>query len=304
MTNSDSFFNQLKSERESQNIEISEICEFTKINPKYIEAIETGDFNLLPNVYMRLFLKAYANFIGADVEKVLKDYELHTTGKIVQTKNLDTKIEHKSQNSSNQSISEKIDLRSPISSKQILSGLFVILIILAFLWLASSVTKEQSNNTNQSINEKSTINSNESIIESSIVKKNELSTTIKQNNLPNDFPLNENDFIVSNKDSDITKIIDLTPPYNISITSLKKTKINLSTTNGSKTKTLINKVIPKGEKHIFTFSTIMNFEFWNGKDIIMKLNDIIINDINNNDLAIRGSYESNNSQLYISFYNH
>jgi Txe/YoeB family toxin of Txe-Axe toxin-antitoxin module len=63
-------------------------------------------------------------------------------------------------------------------------------------------------------------------------------------------------------------------------------------------------VIPEGKKIVFEFSSIINFEFWNGKDVIMKLNDIIINDVNNNDLAIRGSYESNNSQLYISFYNH
>ena len=40
MTGSESFFDALKSHRESQNIEIAEICEFTKISPKYIEAIE------------------------------------------------------------------------------------------------------------------------------------------------------------------------------------------------------------------------------------------------------------------------
>ena len=82
MTNSESFFDELKTQRESQNIEISEICEFTKIQKKYIIAIESGDFNMLPNVYTRLFLKAYTNFIGADSKKALNDYELYTTGKI------------------------------------------------------------------------------------------------------------------------------------------------------------------------------------------------------------------------------
>ena len=66
MTSTESFFDELKTQRESQNIEISEICEFTKIQKKYIIAIESGDFLILPNVYTRLFLKAYANFIGAD----------------------------------------------------------------------------------------------------------------------------------------------------------------------------------------------------------------------------------------------
>ena len=75
MTNTEAFFDALKSHRESQNIEISEICEFTKINKRYIEAIESGDFTVLPTVYMRLFLRAYAEFIGADSAKALEDFE-------------------------------------------------------------------------------------------------------------------------------------------------------------------------------------------------------------------------------------
>ena len=73
MTGSESFFDALKSKRKSQNIEISEICEFTKIHPRYIESIEKGDFMALPNVYLRLFLRSYAKFIGADSAKALKD---------------------------------------------------------------------------------------------------------------------------------------------------------------------------------------------------------------------------------------
>ena len=60
MTNEEYFFDALKSHRESKNIEISEICDYTKISPKYIEAIENGDFSVLPIVYMRLFLREYA----------------------------------------------------------------------------------------------------------------------------------------------------------------------------------------------------------------------------------------------------
>ena len=84
MIGSESFFDVLKSKRKSQNIEISEICEFTKIHPRFIESIEKGDFTILPNVYTRLFLKSYANFIGADSTKALKDYKLYSTGKITQ----------------------------------------------------------------------------------------------------------------------------------------------------------------------------------------------------------------------------
>ena len=70
MTGSETFSDALKAKRESQNIEISEICEFTKIQPRYIEAMEKGDFTVLPNVYIRLFLRSYAIFIGADSDFV------------------------------------------------------------------------------------------------------------------------------------------------------------------------------------------------------------------------------------------
>ena len=36
MTNEELFFDALKAHRESSNIEISEICDFTKIHPRYI----------------------------------------------------------------------------------------------------------------------------------------------------------------------------------------------------------------------------------------------------------------------------
>ena len=89
MTSTEAFFDALKSHRESQNIEISEICDFTKINQKYIQAIESGDFTVLPTVYMRLFLRAYAEFIGADSAQALEDYELLTTGTIQKKMGID-----------------------------------------------------------------------------------------------------------------------------------------------------------------------------------------------------------------------
>ena len=88
MENKEAFFELLKNHRISQGIEISDICESTKINAKYIEAIEVGDFKVLPTVYMRLFLIAYAKFIKSDHAKALEDYELFTTGKILDNSDL------------------------------------------------------------------------------------------------------------------------------------------------------------------------------------------------------------------------
>ena len=48
MSTTETFFSILKEYRESKSIQIEEISEYTKINPKYIEAIEEGDFDILP----------------------------------------------------------------------------------------------------------------------------------------------------------------------------------------------------------------------------------------------------------------
>ena len=142
MTTTESFFSLLKSHREAKGVEIQEIAEYTKINPKYLHAIESGDFKVLPNVYMRLFLRSYAQFIGADAEQALDDYELHTTGKV------SVKIDNMPESSSEITSEElngasQILGNSPIPPKQIIIGLAVVLGIFFFFNLVSSLTEQQ-----------------------------------------------------------------------------------------------------------------------------------------------------------------
>ena len=82
METEETFFLALKSHRESKNIQIDEISDYTKINPKYLHAIEDGNFSIIPNIYMRLFIRSYTKYIDADYEQALVDYELYTTGKV------------------------------------------------------------------------------------------------------------------------------------------------------------------------------------------------------------------------------
>ena len=305
MTNSESFFDELKTQRESQNIEISEICEFTKIQKKYIIAMESGDFNMLPNVYTRLFLKAYANFIGADSKKALNDYELYTTGKITKKYFFN---ENKDKSSSEQKkLPDTVISEGQISSKQILSGIFVIFIIIAFLWWTSKLTNEQTIKMNPTSKQETSsiqVDINSTNISDSTLKIDSINV-VAQTFLLNDLPLNENDFLINKKDSEITKSLQLNPPYKISIEIINDTKINISNTNNSKTTSLINRIVKKGDKFEFDFLSIINFEFLDSNDIMLKLNDSSINEfLKVKSLAIRGSYEASNSQLYISFYNY
>tara|TARA_Y100000994_G_C15409578_1_gene325245 strand:+ start:83 stop:499 length:417 start_codon:yes stop_codon:yes gene_type:complete len=81
MTDTDNkFYQELKNTRNSKKISLKEISEYTKINTKYLEALENGEFSVLPNVYTRLFLRSYCDYLGVDSRTILDEYEIYTLG--------------------------------------------------------------------------------------------------------------------------------------------------------------------------------------------------------------------------------
>ena len=72
-----SFYEELRSLREEQGIDLEEIHNRTKINLNSLQAMEAGQFDILPTPYIRLFLKAYVIEIGADVDDTLNQLEHH-----------------------------------------------------------------------------------------------------------------------------------------------------------------------------------------------------------------------------------
>lgn len=81
---------ELKIARESQEISLEDIFAATKISIKFLEAIENGDFKILPQVYVRVFIRSYAEQVGLDPEDILKKYDEESG--IVQDKNQILKI--------------------------------------------------------------------------------------------------------------------------------------------------------------------------------------------------------------------
>jgi len=70
-----SFGEELRRERELRRISLREVAEATKINLRYLEALENNDFQHLPGgVYNRGFVRQYAKFIGVDPEDTVTAY--------------------------------------------------------------------------------------------------------------------------------------------------------------------------------------------------------------------------------------
>ena len=69
------FYKELKDLRLTQGIDLGELEKRTKINVKYLKAIESGNFDILPVPYLRLFLRAYSEEIGGDSVRALEQLD-------------------------------------------------------------------------------------------------------------------------------------------------------------------------------------------------------------------------------------
>jgi cytoskeletal protein RodZ len=66
----------LRKAREQKGYSLDDVQEATKIRKRYLEAIETGDYKVLPgSFYVRAFVKTYAETVGLDAEEVLRLYQ-------------------------------------------------------------------------------------------------------------------------------------------------------------------------------------------------------------------------------------
>ena len=71
----DSVFTMLKQAREAKNLSLTDIADTTFISARYLEAIEAGKTDILPQAYVRAFIREYAAVVGLDVAEVMRRYD-------------------------------------------------------------------------------------------------------------------------------------------------------------------------------------------------------------------------------------
>lgn len=73
----DELGNILREAREAKGLTLSEVQEQTRINVKFLSAMENGQYNLLPTpVHVRGYLRNYARFLSLDPTPILDRYEV------------------------------------------------------------------------------------------------------------------------------------------------------------------------------------------------------------------------------------
>jgi cytoskeletal protein RodZ len=74
------FAEELRTAREAKGISILQISSRTKIDPKFLSAIENADFEILPELYVRAFIKEFAQTIDLNPKEIIQKFDLAKSG--------------------------------------------------------------------------------------------------------------------------------------------------------------------------------------------------------------------------------
>ena len=190
----------LKSLRRERKIDLEAIEKRTKIDLKYLKAIENGKFEILPSTYIRLFLKAYCVEIGADPVDALHQLdELSNINKKKKKDSTDTGENIFTENNETEEINESSKIESsknPYQKKsEWLKGFSMILLLLFSIYIIKKiVTNDENSSMDNNIEQISSLNP------------------------ITDFEL-INDFIIDKTNSGS---IDVAPPFMVKIISRKE----------------------------------------------------------------------------------
>ena len=273
------FYKELRELRLSKEINLEELENRTKINAKYLEAIEEGNFDILPIPYLRLFLRAYAIEIGGDSERALEQLDSfigNTKPKMIPLQKNEDAMEDNS-NSEKISLSilfskSNLKLRKDIIKVGVLSVFFIFSIVI----IKKIFSKEIDYSNNSS--------------EKKVIRKMELITEEK---------------LITNytEDKFIEESLSIEPPF--FLTLLSGSDIGITIVQDT-LKPYIKYLNPGTELNLEGFIYKAELMFTNTEKLRVRLNGIELNPIKNYShplrLLIKSSPPSFTARLYKPIY--
>ena len=74
---------ELKTQREALGLSIQDLFRRTRINTEFLEALEEGNYDVLPEAYVKLFLKRYAQEVRLEEDDIIRKFEkLHWKARV------------------------------------------------------------------------------------------------------------------------------------------------------------------------------------------------------------------------------
>ena len=146
----------LRSAREAKGLSIADIEKTTKIQSRYLTAIEQNDFDKLPgDFYVRAFIRQYAQIVGLDGKELLSEYH-QDIPESKPDEYVENSIDNKSEEVRETTDNKKNLWRNYLPKIAIgLGAIIVILIIYVLYARLSSSGKNNSNDNNVAITSQS-----------------------------------------------------------------------------------------------------------------------------------------------------
>ena len=263
------FYKNLKAIREEQGISLDEIHERTKINKSVLSLIEDGKFEALNSTYLRLFLKAYCNEIGANPDDELENLKKHLNSNKTFVEELKKdKLEPKKL--------VKNEVKEVIgggrSSKNfrsdIIKGTILISILIFAIYIIRQINQEE-------------------ILTNSIEQSSQY---IEEGALTKDILVSEYDILYES-----TFALEETSPFTIRIITAERNWYSYQIDSLSS----INSIIPNGDNHSYEFDQSIRILFKHTKSLNLYLNNIEISSLEKSSTPISVSISSINKNIRI-----
>ena len=267
------FYKELKDLRLTQGIDLGELEKRTKINIKYLKAIEVGNFDILPVPYLRLFLSAYSEEIGGDSVRALEQLDsfLGTAKTIIVSQPLEKEHKDKVIESSNEN--EVLPKSNRKLREDLTKGSLLLVIFIFSIFIIKKIFSEDS---------KAIIGKTGPVIINPI-------NVISDEQLITQFT----------EDKFIEELIPAKPPFFMTLTAKKQTAVKIKQDSLPE----YSKIIRSGmeiDLEGFVFQGEMLFS--HTKRLSARVNGIELDQISDYSHPIRLKVQSNPSSITVRWY--
>ena len=267
------FYKELKDLRLTQGIDLGELEKRTKINIKYLKAIEAGNFDILPVPYLRLFLRAYSEEIGGDSVRALEQLDsfLGTAKTIMVSQPLEKERKDKVIESSNEN--EVLPKSNRKLREDLTKGSLLLVIFIFSIFIIKKIFSEDS---------KAIIGKTGPVIMNPI-------NVISDEQLITQFT----------EDKFIEELIPAKPPFFMTLTAKEQTAVKIKQDSIPE----YSKIIRSGmeiDLKGFVFQGEMLFS--NTKRLRARVNGIELDQISDYSHPIRLKVQSNPSSITVRWY--
>jgi len=144
--NLEQFGEELAQARSAKGISLLDISAETRINLKFLEAIERGQFQILPQTYIRAFLREFAISINLDPIEVLQNYDsIQQEGRSRKSDEIVTQHASPQMGISGGDIKNRLSTLSPLQ-RNLAFGIFLIVVVVLVVILANMKKESESIN--------------------------------------------------------------------------------------------------------------------------------------------------------------